>query len=242
MKLLEGLDLGKYGLCESNLEVIGSCLIVTKKSWDYQLAHDFQEEMVERVYENKSESAFIFCNHPSCLTLGKGLQRTKDDKINLIDFNLALEEQLPVKVHHIKRGGGITFHHEGQLVFYPIVSLENKKLRVFDFLITVLEKTKSSLEDLYQLENLNVRTDLLGLWAGQMKIASIGLSAKRFVSYHGLALNLERDQVIEDVLRRVFPCGLPGSYYAPLSQLTEKKVSFDEVQNSLTKKLSDIFS
>lgn len=242
MKILEGLDLATFGLCENDIRINNDILIVSKKYWDYEMAHAFQEEMVERVYNFKNESVFIFCNHPSCLTLGKGLQRTKDEIIPLVEFNPLLENELEIKVHRIKRGGGITFHHEKQLVFYPIVSLENKKLRVFDFLLLILNKTKEVLEEITDIEELNVRVDLLGLWSKQTKLASIGLSAKRFVSYHGLALNLDRDEKVENALGLVFPCGLPGSFYSTINSLSKKKVSFEQIQNSLEEKLSNIIS
>lgn len=242
MKILEGLHPETFELTPNNFSIKNNTLIVTKKNWDYQLAHAFQEEMIERVYNNKNENVFIFCNHPSCLTLGKGLQRTKDEAISLIDFDPNIEDKLDIEVHKIKRGGGITFHHTNQFVFYPIISLENKKLRVFDFLLLILNLTKESLQEITTLDKLRVRTDLLGLWSGEVKIASIGLSAKRFVSYHGLALNLDGDEKIEKALMQIFPCGLPGDFYSHLHREAGENVSFEEVQNSLERKLSQIIS
>lgn len=238
MKILEGLDLKDFDLHPSdyNVDQENKEIVITKKNWDYLKSLELQEILVERIWNNKDERALIFCSHPHCFTLGKGLQKTREADKNLIDFNEQLIDVLPFPVHKISRGGGITFHYPGQLVFYPIMSLEKHKLRVFDFLKNVLKMTKYSLEQLYSLNDLECDRELLGLWHKENKIASIGLSAKRFVSYHGLALNLINDQKMNNALKQVFPCGLPGHIYKSIDQLIEDKKSdqyFDTIKASI---------
>lgn len=217
MKILAGIDLALYGLLESDIRIQDQTLVVIKRDWDYPLALAFQEILCERIWTHKDERAFIFCSHPHCLTLGRGLQKNKNLSQTLVDFDPSLEGKLEVPLYHIARGGGLTFHYPGQLVFYPIMSLENHKLKIFDLLLGVLKVYKTALEELYQLDGLDCERDLLGLWHGPYKLASIGVSARRFVSYHGLALNLERDPLIARTLANVYPCGLAGTSYTYLA-------------------------
>lgn len=233
MKIFEGINLEEFSLTLKDIEIHGSTAVIVKKSWPYEIAHSFQELMIEKIYEHPDESLLIFCNHPSCLTLGRGLQKMANDQTQLIDFDPLLEDQLPLKIHRIKRGGGITFHHEKQIVLYPLISLDHKKYKVFDFMLLALATIKNVLEKKYGLHSLEVRSDLLGLWAKQFKLASIGLSTRKFVTYHGLALNLGEDQKIQEAFGLIFPCGLPGSTYSNLSTLMQKEISFEDLQPDL---------
>nr|BDT28020.1 lipoyl(octanoyl) transferase LipB [Bacteriovorax sp. HI3] len=233
MKIFKGIKLEDFSLTPQDIQVHATTAVIIKKSWPYELAHSFQEIMVEKIYEHPDESLFIFCSHPSCLTLGRGLQKTATDIIPLIDFDPLIEEQLSLKIHRIKRGGGITFHHERQIVLYPMISLDHKKYKVFDFMLLALSLIKNVLEKKYGLQSLEVRSDLLGLWAKQFKIASIGLSTRKFVTYHGVALNLGEDQKIQEALSMIFPCGLPGSAYSNVSRILQKDISFEDLQPEL---------
>lgn len=236
MRILEGLDLNAFSLHASDLRLEDdSTLIVTKKDWPYPLALAFQEEMCERVRHRPSERVFIFCSHPHCLTLGTGLQRNKAVASELIDFDPAVEEKLELPLYRIKRGGGLTFHYPGQLIFYPILSLDTHQTRIFDLLMGVLQAVKSALIELYHLNSLDCERDLLGLWHYHFKLASIGVSARRFVSMHGLALNLWRDPLMAKTLSFVHPCGLSGSTYTYLEDLVPELDSqtFEEIQKKV---------
>ena len=224
MKIFEGINLSDYDLELSNIIIKNEhTLFVVKENWDYMSALNFQELMVDRVYEDKSFKVYIICNHPHCLTLGRGLQKKLTPEVNLIDFDESLRTQIGIPIYDIKRGGGVTFHYPGQLVFYPIISLEHQKLRVMDFLRDTIRIFKFALEDLYELDDLDADNQLIGLWKGNRKIASMGLSTRRFVTYHGLALNLYQDEKMRRVLDNVYPCGLRGSIYQTLDELLPRE-------------------
>ncbi len=240
MRVLENLSLANFDLTTENLRLLDQqTLVVTKKDWDYPLALAFQEEMCERVRSHTSERVFIFCSHPHCLTLGTGLQRNKAITVELVDFDPLIEADLELPLYRIKRGGGLTFHYPGQLIFYPIVSLDAHKTRIFDLLMSVLESTATSLTELYQLNSLEYKRDLLGLWHYHYKLASIGVSARRFISMHGLALNLFRDPLMAKTLSLVHPCGLRGTTYTYLEDLVgDLPVSaFDKIQEAMLRHL-----
>ena len=120
MKIFEGINLSDYDLELSNIIIKNEhTLFVVKENWDYMSALNFQELMVDRVYEDKSFKVYIICNHPHCLTLGRGLQKKLTPEVNLIDFDESLRTQIGIPIYDIKRGGGVTFHYPGQLVFLP---------------------------------------------------------------------------------------------------------------------------
>jgi lipoyl(octanoyl) transferase len=215
------LDLSKFKNISSNVYVY------EKWNWDYLEAESFQLKCVDFIQKNPHISIFIFCSHPHCFTVGRGLQKLKNSPIALVDFDR--NTCTPFPVYEIKRGGGLTFHYPGQIVFYPIISTTFHKIAVNDLMIKILELTKKCLHSSLNLSDTFVRKDLLGLWFqnsfGEAKIASIGLAASRFVTYHGLALNLFNDTEMFECLRSLHPCGLPGDLYRDVETLTTSSLS-----------------
>lgn len=199
-----------------------------KWNWDYLEAQAFQIECLEFVSQNPHISIFLICSHPNCFTIGRGLQKLKENAgFHLIDFDNSTKLAYPL--HQIKRGGGLTFHYSGQLVFYPIINLNYHKLVVHDFMLKILEITKALLERRFGLYGLTIKKDLFGLWfeneINKLKIASIGLALSRFTTYHGMALNFFEDQTMFEALLDIFPCGLPGSIYSDVETLVRTNFS-----------------
>ncbi|MHC5158194.1 MAG: lipoyl(octanoyl) transferase LipB [Planctomycetota bacterium] len=108
-----------------------------------------------------------------------------------------------IEVVHVGRGGGTTAHNPGQLVVYPIIKLKSLKLDVNAYIRT-LEQVGIEL-----LQSLGVesgrRKGFPGLWIGEKKIASIGVQLKKWVSFHGIAININNDL---SIFRHFVPCGL----------------------------------
>jgi len=235
------------GINSDGLEskVIKNNIILVKKfNWPYLEALKFQEACVDYVYQNPKISIFIATNHPTCLTLGRGLQKKIGDETELIDFSDQQRSQIQVPVFDIKRGGGVTFHHPGQLVIYPIVNLTHKKLKVYTLMSHLLRELSSGIKSTLGEKSFDYCRDLLGLWSDQYKIASIGLQVRRFVTFHGVALNVSDNPEIEQTLRVIYPCGLSGSVYKSLSSLYNKNLSEIDLTNILTafsKNLENIF-
>ena len=209
--------------------------VYEKWNWDYLEVEAFQLSCVDFVQKNPHISIFIFCSHPHCFTMGRGLQKIKNSSVVLKEFDRS--ESTPYPIYDIKRGGGLTFHYPGQIVLYPIVSTTFHKIAVNDLMITILELAKNCLRDRLDFNQTLVRKDLLGLWFEnsfrQVKIASIGLAASRFVTYHGLALNLYSDPQMFDSLSSLHPCGLPGDTYRDVETLTCTKLS-ENLRSELT--------
>ena len=207
--------------------------IVEKYLWDYEIAHQFQLYCVEKVLENPNLIFLIFTSHPNVLTMGRGLQKIKDSSRELVEFDPSIKNELNLSVIDIKRGGGLTFHHHGQFVFYPILKTTKYDFKVHDLMLEILNITKNALLNSVQLNNLVVNKELLGLWyQDQLKIASIGLAVNRFVTYHGLALNFFENMEMKREISLLYPCGLPGNIYTSVEALVFDKLGLKINQES----------
>jgi lipoate-protein ligase B len=177
---------------------------------------DIQTNARDKMIRNSDLSdRVLFVQHPAVYTLGK-----RGGRENLVVSEQFLAER-GIEIVQTARGGNITFHGPGQAVLYPIINLERSRIGVADFV--------------YGLEEIMRRTALKfgvdagrdpknhGLWVGDKKIGSVGLSIKKGVSIHGLALNVCPDLT---PFTWINPCGLQNVAMTSLER-ENKKLSFD---------------
>jgi lipoyl(octanoyl) transferase len=209
-----------YSSLNANITWKNEFIFIEKNDWDYIDCLQFQEKCVELIYKKvfSKFSIVIFTNHPSCLTLGRGLQKKLTPGVGLLDFDESLRDKIQVPIYEIKRGGGITFHHPGQLIIYPIINLSFHGLKVYPLMAKLFYILAEALNK-QNVVGVDYCRDLLGLWFEDKKIASIGVQLRRFVSFHGIALNIKNDELIQKELKRIYPCGLPGSCYSNVNDL-----------------------
>ncbi|MHC4112966.1 MAG: lipoyl synthase, partial [Planctomycetota bacterium] len=140
--------------------------------------------------------------------------------------------QKGIDVVDIRRGGGTTAHNPGQLVVYPILNLQELDLGISEY-IRELETIGAEL-----LEESGVRSQqrkgLRGLWIDNRKIASIGVRVSKFVTYHGMAINIQNDLSIFDYIT---PCGLDGVEMTSVLKETGKRHSMTQVKKQLSQLL-----
>lgn len=217
---LQTINLSDYGLSEKDLvRFDDKTLLVTKWDWDYGLAHKFQRKALEFVQNTTPARILICCSHPEVLTNGRGLQKPrKGETLNLVEFRPEDHQTLPFPLYQVERGGGLTFHHPGQFIFYPIVKLNPTTLslssmidQIFDFSIDVLKS--------WGLDQLNHANKLLGLWHGDQKIASMGIAIEKLTTFHGMALNLTENSNMKKALAALNPCGLSSETYTSVQAL-----------------------
>lgn len=219
--VLRSIKIEDFGLSDEALSLLNeSTVIVTKWNWDYGVAHKFQRAALALVQDTPNLRILICCNHPDVLTNGRGLQKPrKGEVLNLIEFKPEDHRNLPYPLYQIERGGGLTFHHPGQFIFYPIVKLNPKYLslsgmidQIFDFSIDVLKG--------WGIEDLNHENKLLGLWHGERKMASMGIAIEKLTTFHGMALNIIENAQMMEALTRLNPCGLTAETYTSAGALT----------------------
>lgn len=197
--------------------------LISKFLWPYEEAHSFQKKALNILKESKNLEIFISTSHPHCFTLGRGLQKKKGKVIHgLVEFNS--EITLPFPVHHIERGGGLTFHYPGQWVLYPLVNLTAKAWTLPKLISWILEASQKILST-YSSEKIEVRLEeKTGLWVGEKKIGSLGFALERFITFHGFALNLAYDEKMFHALTNIYPCGFSGNTYHSLDHFSSKKL------------------
>jgi lipoyl(octanoyl) transferase len=220
--ILESIKLSDFGLMDHDLHPLDDrTVVVTKWNWEYSIAHKFQRAALLLVQETPGLRILICCSHPEVLTNGRGLQKPrKGEVLELVDFDPKNHPNLPYPLFQIERGGGLTFHHPGQFIFYPIVKLNPKYLslsnmidQIFDFSIEVLNE--------WGVQDLNHANKLLGLWHGDRKLASMGIAIEKLATFHGMALNITENKNMKAALASLNPCGLNAETYTAVEMLTK---------------------
>lgn len=165
----------------------------------YRKALDLQLELAAGRQTDSIGNTLLILEHPPVITLGA---RKTENKLLLDTAGLQAKG---IEVVAIGRGGGTTAHNPGQLVLYPILKLRSLNLDITSY-IRQLEQI--GIELLAELGVLAARKPgFPGLWVGNQKIASIGVQVKKWVTLHGIAVNISNDLSIFDC---IIPCGLNG--------------------------------
>jgi len=179
----------------------------------YGQALSLQLELCAQRQADEINNTVLIVEHPPVITLGA--RKTE----NKLKTNAEQIIACGVEVLTVGRGGGTTAHNPGQLVFYPIIKLKSLGLGVTEY-IRQLEGIGIAL-----LAELGITTQRRkgypGLWVGQKKIASIGVQIKKWVTFHGMAINLDNDLAI---FNHIIPCGLNGVMMTSAQQETGRPV------------------
>lgn len=146
-----------------------------------------------------SQDVLLLVEHPPVVTLG----RSSKGKHLLASPGFLAKRG--VELFEVERGGDVTFHGPGQLVGYPIIDLKRHKQDLHWYL-RELERSLIKVLDTYGIAAEQIQ-GLTGVWTGGRKIASIGVHARDWVTWHGFALNVTTDLSYFDL---IVPCGISG--------------------------------
>ncbi len=142
-----------------------------------------------------------------------------------------------VELFEVERGGDVTFHGPGQLVGYPIMDLKRHKQDLHWYL-RQLEQTLIDVLGAYGIP-AEQNTGLTGVWTRGRKIASIGVHARDWVTWHGFALNVTTDLSYFDL---IVPCGIGGVVMTSISrELGTDDISAQDVRERVTAKFAEVF-
>jgi lipoate-protein ligase B len=161
----------------------------------YREALDLQLSYLNRRAARRIPDTMLLLTHPHVYTLGRG-----GDEANLLVSKGTLASE-GISVERVGRGGDITYHGPGQLVGYPIVLMEKPDVHKF---VRSIEAALIDALGAFHVESRRIE-GLTGVWAGERKIASIGVGIRKWVTYHGFALNVTTDL---SWFRRIHLCGL----------------------------------
>ena len=178
----------------------------------YEEAWNAQRDLLEKRIHDEIPDTLIVVEHPHVITLGR-----KTPGVNALMESGETEWQgLPL--FFVERGGDATYHGPGQIVMYPIFRL-SEKLGPRGFLRLLEEAIIAALAG-FGIAGF-WKEGATGVWVldgeeRERKIASLGIAARRFVSYHGLALNVETDLT---QFAKIQPCGFQPSVMTSVRQL-----------------------
>ncbi|OGP93419.1 MAG: lipoyl(octanoyl) transferase [Deltaproteobacteria bacterium RBG_16_48_10] len=185
---------------------------------DYEKAWELQHQLWSKRVEGELPDLLLLLEHPHVITLGR-----RGNRSCLIATPDELEKR-KVPIFHVERGGDVTYHGPGQIVGYPILNLKEYGYRLVRFVDQLEEVILRVLKDF----GIEGKRDALnrGIWVDREKIASIGVAIKRWVSFHGFALNYETDLRYFDLIH---PCGLEGVKMTSTGKLLGRKISRNEM-------------
>lgn len=150
-----------------------------------------------RIAGTLPQDLLLLCEHPAVVTLGRSSKA---------QHLLASPEALAARgiaLREVERGGDVTLHAPGQLVGYPIMDLKRHRQDLHWYLRQVEEALIRATGALGVTSEQ--RPGLTGTWVGDRKLASIGVHARDWVTWHGFALNVTTDLSLFDVM---VPCGI----------------------------------
>src|SRR5678809_1086372 len=165
---------------------------------EYGKALEYQRAVARaRIAGEIPEDVLLLVEHPPVVTLGRGA------KANHLLASPALLAARGVELFEVERGGDVTFHGPGQLVDYPIIDLKRHKQDLHWYLRQVEEGLIVALGAIGIAAERN--QGYTGVWTQGSKIASIGVHARDWVTWHGFALNVDTDLSYFDL---IVPCGI----------------------------------
>ena len=170
----------------------------------------------------------ILVEHPDTITLGRSARQD-----NIVDAG-------DVPVFAIERGGDVTYHGPGQLVAYPIFHLREGERDLHRYLRGLEEVTIRTLVDFGVVGTR--RPGLTGVWTSDetapRKLASIGVAVRKWVTLHGLALNVNTDLAR---FAAIHPCGFDAGVMTSLARELGQPTDFAAVKSALTKHIAAVF-
>lgn len=208
------------------LQFVDWGLVPYLEAWERQ-SRWFGEALCAKAEGRPAANRVVFCEHPPAYTLGRN-----GSEGNMLLGTEALR-RIGAACYRVDRGGDITFHGPGQLVCYPILDLESLRLGLKEY-VHRLEEAVAEVCASYGLEAGQVK-DATGVWTGgatgrERKVCAIGVRSSRFVTMHGLALNVNTDL---RYFSYIHPCGFTDRGVTSLRQELGREVPLGEAKARL---------
>jgi lipoate-protein ligase B len=197
---------------------------------DYQDCYQKQVCLHKKVVMGISPDTVFLATHPPVITKGRSYK-----KEHLIKVENVRSNNIPVL--ETDRGGSVTYHGPGQLICYPILNLTNYKKDIHKFLDKIEQITINTLNK-YDINAISI-SGKRGVWVEKRKIASIGIAVRRWVTYHGIAVNLNTNLDYFDFIN---PCGYNSDIMTSLQKIKGMKTDIDEFKKHFVSSFKEVFT
>jgi lipoyl(octanoyl) transferase len=184
----------------------------------------------------QTQNHLLFVEHPAVYTLGKS---GHEENILISEENM---RQNGIEYFKTNRGGDITFHGPGQIVAYPIFDLEYFGTDIGKYMRNLEEVIIKTLEE-YQIHGERSPGET-GVWLDAptkhkaRKICAIGVRCSRWITMHGLALNVNTDL---SYFNNIIPCGIPDKPVTSMEKELGKKINIEEVKEIIRENFEEVF-
>jgi len=207
--------------------------VVNLGTMRYAEALEYQREVArQRIAGELDQDLLLLVEHPPVVTLGRSSKQK-----NLVSSPEFLASK-GVQLFEVERGGDVTFHGPGQLVGYPIIDLTRHKQDLHWYLRSVEEALIKALAA-YEIP-AERSTGYTGVWTRERKIASIGVHARDWVTWHGFALNVTTDLKFFDL---IVPCGIDGVVMTSIQrEMGEALPAMPDVEKTVAAAFGEVFS
>ena len=183
-----------------------------------------------RITGEIAQDVLLLLEHSPVVTLG----RSSKEK-NLVASKDFLASR-GVELHEVERGGDVTFHGPGQLVGYPVIDLKRHKQDLHWYLRQLEQAIINTLEKFGVAGERS--TGYTGVWTNGRKIASIGVHARDWVTWHGIALNVNNDLSYFDL---IVPCGIAGVVMTSVEKESGAPVTVENVADAFAREMASLF-
>jgi lipoate-protein ligase B len=191
---------------------------------------DLQRTLAQLRHEDQVVDILLVVEHTPVITLGR-----RGNTSNILASPEELS-RLGIPVHRVERGGDVTYHGPGQLVVYPIIHLGQRHLSLRRFVHLLEETVIMTLAD-FAVEAGRDQQHR-GVWVADLKIAALGVAIRRWVSFHGLALNVSPDLNHYD---HINPCTLKPELVTSMERILGKRIGMEEVRQKLVHRFIELF-
>ena len=198
----------------------------------YAIALELQRDLARRRIAGEiDEDLLLLLEHPPVVTLGRTAKEA-----HIISSPERLRAR-GIEVHEVERGGDVTFHGPGQLVGYPIFDLKRHRQDLHWYLRQVEEALIVALGEVGIEAERN--SGYTGVWTRGRKIASIGVHARDWVTWHGFALNVTTDLSYFDL---IVPCGIPQVQMTSVARELGTDFTIDRMSAIVARAFGEVFA
>jgi len=199
----------------------------------YEEALALQKQLVEDRKNGRIPDQLLLLEHPPVITLGV---KARSNLTNVLQTPETLAK-MGVGLFEAGRGGDVTYHGPGQLVGYPIFDLKPDRCDVHRY-VRDLEEVLIRAVATFGVQAGRV-AGLTGIWVGDEKLAAIGVRISRWVTSHGVALNVNTDLANFGL---IVPCGITDKGVTSLQRLLGRAIPMDEVADAVAQQFDVVFA
>ena len=192
---------------------------ISRKPVEYDKAVRYLEKKIQSFHTKKKDELLWILTHPDTYTAGVSSKSNEilDKKITVIKTN---------------RGGKITWHGPGQIIFYFIINLSKREKDIRKFVNLIENIIINTLKE-YKIKSFADRKNI-GIWVRNNKkvekVAAIGIKVRKWIAYHGCAINISNDLRKYD---KIIPCGVKDRSVTNLMNI--KKQSYKNFEKAFTR-------